>query len=41
LVRRSLRNRLRLLGVALLGALAGILVGYLLLTLTILRWSER
>jgi hypothetical protein len=39
LVRRSLRNRLRLLGVALAGALVGVIVGYLLLTVTILRWS--
>jgi hypothetical protein len=27
--------------VALAGAVAGILVGYLLLSITILRWSER
>jgi len=39
LVRRTIRNRLRLLGVALAGVVLGALVGYLLLTVTILRWS--
>jgi hypothetical protein len=41
LVRRTFQNRLRLLAVALAGVVAGVLVGYLLLSITILRWSER
>jgi hypothetical protein len=40
-VPRSYKNRFRLLGVAIAGAVVGILVGYLLLTVTILRWSEQ
>jgi F0F1-type ATP synthase assembly protein I len=40
-VRRSYKTRFRLLAVAIAGALAGIMVGYLLLSVTILRWSEQ
>ena len=38
-VRRTLKIRFRLLTVAIAGMVVGAIAGYLLLTVTILRWS--